>query len=136
MRKAGRPADAMSYSTIALTHVDPDGDRARADARPILGGFLAEFGVNTMTDAYGISDQLAAMLERGGPDGVAAEMPDEWLEDLTLVGTPAEVAAKMGRWLDGGVDSIWIFFPDEEMEQRTTVLVAEEVIPGIRRDPP
>ena len=85
----------MSYSTIALTHVDRDGARARADARPILGGFLAEFGVNTMTDAYGISDQLAALLERHGPDGVAAAMPDEWLEDLTLVGTPAEVAAKM-----------------------------------------
>ena len=131
LRKAGRPADAMRYSTIALTHVDADGDRARAEARPIVGGFLGEFGINTLTDAYGISDQLAAILERSGPDGVAAEMPDAWLEDLTLVGTPAEVAAKMNRWLDGGVDSICIFFPDEEMEQRTTVLVAEEVIPRV-----
>jgi alkanesulfonate monooxygenase SsuD/methylene tetrahydromethanopterin reductase-like flavin-dependent oxidoreductase (luciferase family) len=132
LRKAGRPTDAMSYATIALTHVDHDGAKARAEARPILGGFLGEFGVNTLTDAYGISDQLTAILERSGPEGVAAEMPDEWLEDLTLVGTPTEVAVKMNRWLDGGVDSICIFFPDEEMERRTTVLVAEEVIPIVK----
>ncbi len=101
----------MSYATIALTHVDPDGAKARAEARPILGGFLAEFGVNTMTDAYGISDQLTALIEQHGADGLAAAMPDEWLEDLTLVGTPAEVAAKMSRWLDGGVDSITHLLP-------------------------
>jgi 5,10-methylenetetrahydromethanopterin reductase len=129
MRKMGRPLDSMSYATIALTHVDRNGARARAAARPIVAGFLAEFGVNTMTDAYGISDQLARILEEHGPDGVAAEMPDDWLEDLALVGTPTEVAAKMRRWLDGGLDSITIFFPDEGMERQTTVLVAEQVIP-------
>ena len=57
----------MAYATVALTCVDPDGDRARAAARPILGSFLGEFGVNTMTDAYGISDQLTALIERTGP---------------------------------------------------------------------
>lgn len=133
MRKVGRSPEEMSYATIALTHVDPDGAKARAEARPILGGFLAEFGVNTMTDAYGISDHLTALLEEHGADGLAAAMPDEWLEDLTLVGTPDEVAAKMNRWLDGGVDTITIFFPDEEMERRTTVLVAERVIPQVTR---
>lgn len=132
LRKAGRPLDAMSYTAIAITHVDHDGDKARADARPAFAGFLGEFGVNTLTDAYGISEQLADIMERKGPDGVLSEMPDEWLEDLALVGSPEEVAAKMNRWLDGSVDSICIMFPDVEMERRTTVLVAEEVIPIVR----
>jgi 5,10-methylenetetrahydromethanopterin reductase len=131
--KAGRPAGAMAYSTVALTCVDRDGDRARAAARPILASFLGEFGVNILTDAYGISDQLTAIVERGGPDAVAAEMPDEWLEDLTLVGTPAEVVEKMRRWLDAGLDSICIFLPDEELERGTLQLVADEVIPAFRR---
>src|SRR4029078_2330075 len=82
LAKAGRPNDAMSYSTIALTCVDGDGARSRDVLRPMLGGFLAEFGVNTMTDAYGISDELAAMIERGGEEVVAAEVPDEWLGGL------------------------------------------------------
>jgi len=131
LAKAGRPLDAMAYATVALTCVDPDGDRARAAARPILGSFLGEFGVNTMTDAYGISDQLAALIERHGAEAVADEMPDEWLEDLTLVGTPAEVVVKMRRWLDGGLDSICIFWPDPELEDSTFRHVAEQVIPAL-----
>ena len=131
LAKAGRPLDAMAYATVALTCVDPDGDRARAAARPILGSFLGEFGVNTMTDAYGISGQLAALIERHGAEAVADEMPDEWLEDLTLVGTPAEVVVKMRRWLDGGLDSICIFNPDPELEERTIALVASDVIPQL-----
>ena len=71
--------------------------------------------MNTMTDAYGISDQLTALIERHGAEAVADEMPDQWLEDLTLVGTPAEVVVKMRRWLEGGVDSVCIFWtPDPE----------------------
>jgi 5,10-methylenetetrahydromethanopterin reductase len=128
---AGRSSDAMAYSTVALTLVDRDGDRARAAARPILASFLGEFGVNTLTDAYGISEQVTEILERGGPDAMEAEMPGEWLEDLTLVGTPAEVVEKIRRWLAAGIDSICVFLPDEELERATLELVAAEVIPAL-----
>jgi 5,10-methylenetetrahydromethanopterin reductase len=132
LASSGRTPEAMAYSTVALTLVDRDGARARAAARPILASFLAEFGVNTLTDAYGISAQVTEILERGGPEAMEAEMPDEWLEDLTLVGTPAEVVVKVRRWLDAGIDSICIFLPDEELERATIELVAAEVIPALR----
>jgi 5,10-methylenetetrahydromethanopterin reductase len=130
---AGRPSESMAYSTVALTLVDRDGAKARAAARPIFASFLGEFGVNTLTDAYGISEQVTEILERGGPEAMEAEMPDAWLEDLTLVGTPVEVVEKIGRWLDAGLDSICIFLPDEQLERPTLELVAEEVIPALRR---
>jgi 5,10-methylenetetrahydromethanopterin reductase len=133
LARAGRASEAMAYSTVALTCVDRDGDRARAAARPILASFLGEFGVNILTDAYGISEQLTAILERGGPDAVAAELPDQWLEDLTLVGTPAEVVEKMRAWLAAGLDSICIFLPDDDLERDTIQLVADEVIPAFTR---
>ena len=132
LAKAGRDPVAMRYSTIALTCVDRDPARARELARPVLASFLGEFGTNTMTEAYGISDQLAGMIERLGPDGIAAAMPDEWLEDLALVGSPSEVEAKMRAWLDVGLDSICIFFPDADLEEQTIQLVAEHVIPAFR----
>jgi 5,10-methylenetetrahydromethanopterin reductase len=132
LAKAGRPAGSMAYSTVALTCVHRDGEVARAAARPILASFLGEFGVNILTAAYGISEQLTAILESGGPDAVAEQMPDEWLEDLTLVGTPAEVVGKMQGWLDAGLDSICIFLPDEALERDTIELVAAEVIPAFR----
>jgi alkanesulfonate monooxygenase SsuD/methylene tetrahydromethanopterin reductase-like flavin-dependent oxidoreductase (luciferase family) len=132
LARADRSPDDMAYSAVALTCVETDGRRARDAARPIFGGFMGEFGTNAMTDAYGITDELAAMIDRGGPDAVTAEMPDDWMEDLALVGTPDEVAAKARRWLDAGLDSICVFNPDERLEQRTLELVAEQVIPALR----
>ena len=61
-------------------------------------------------------------------------MPDAWLEDLTLVGTPTEVVEKIGRWLDAGVDSICIFLPDEELERATLRARRRGGHPGVPRD--
>jgi 5,10-methylenetetrahydromethanopterin reductase len=132
LARAGRDPGSMRYSTIALTCVDRDGARARELARPVLASFLGEFGTNTMTDAYGISDQLRDLIDRLGPAGIESEMPEEWLEDLALVGSPEEVQLKMRAWLDAGLDSICIFFPDPELEEQTIHLVAESVIPAFR----
>jgi 5,10-methylenetetrahydromethanopterin reductase len=68
------------------------------------------------------------MTQRGGAGAVAEEMPDQWLEDLALVGTPREVADKVLRWVDAGIDAIAIFLPHES-ERDTLTLVAEEVVP-------
>jgi 5,10-methylenetetrahydromethanopterin reductase len=130
LASSGRTTADMAYSTVALTCVQRDGAAARAAVRPIFASFLAEFGVNTLTDAYGISDRVTEILERGGAEAMEAEMPGEWLEDLTLVGSPAEVVSKIQRWLDAGIDSICIFMPDDELERATIELVAEEVVPA------
>jgi arylsulfatase A-like enzyme len=45
--------------------------------------------------------------------------------------TPAEVVAKMRRWLEGGLDSICIFWPDQQLEDSTFRHVAEQVIPAL-----
>ncbi len=130
LERAGRRPEEMAYSTIALACVDRDGAEARRKARPVLASFLGEFASMNTFAAYGISDQLGAILERGGTDAVAREMPDQWLEDLALVGTPDEVAEKVSGWVDAGLSSVAIFFPDES-EHETLHLVAEEVIPAI-----
>jgi alkanesulfonate monooxygenase SsuD/methylene tetrahydromethanopterin reductase-like flavin-dependent oxidoreductase (luciferase family) len=93
-----------------------------------MAGFLAEFAEMSTITVYGIADELAAMVQRGGADAVAEEMPDKWLEDLALVGTPQEVAEKVNRWVAAGIDAIAIFLPHES-ERETLTLVADEVIP-------
>lgn len=128
--KAGRPSEAMAYRTVAVACVDRDGGKARSIARSVMAGFLAEFANMSTITVYGIADELADMVRRGGAETVAQEMPDRWLEDLALVGTPAEVVEKINAWVAAGIDAIAIFLPDEA-ERETLTLVAEEVIPSV-----
>jgi alkanesulfonate monooxygenase SsuD/methylene tetrahydromethanopterin reductase-like flavin-dependent oxidoreductase (luciferase family) len=130
LETAGRPREAMAYQTIALACVDHDGAKARAIMRPVLAGFLAEFATMRTVTEYGIGDEVAAMVERGGAEAVEAEMPERWIEDLTLAGTPQEVAEKVRRWLDAGIDAISVFLPTDS-ERQTLTLMAQEVVPLI-----
>jgi alkanesulfonate monooxygenase SsuD/methylene tetrahydromethanopterin reductase-like flavin-dependent oxidoreductase (luciferase family) len=130
LAKAGRADDAMAYRTVAVACVDRDGERARSIARPVMAGFLAEFADMSTITVYGIGEELADMVRRGGADAVENEMPDSWLDDLALVGTPDEVVNKVNRWVAAGIDAIAIFLPHES-ERDTLALVAQEVIPSL-----
>jgi alkanesulfonate monooxygenase SsuD/methylene tetrahydromethanopterin reductase-like flavin-dependent oxidoreductase (luciferase family) len=110
--------------------VDRDGAKARSIARSVMAGFLAEFADMSTITVYGIAEELADMVRRGGADAVAEEMPDKWLEDLALIGTPTEVVDKINSWLAAGIEAIAIFLPHES-ERETLTLVAEEVIPAV-----
>ena len=134
LERASRPRDSMRYATIALACVNRDGAAARAIARPVLASFLSEFADMRTVVEYGIADELAAMVADGGAEAVADRMPERWIEDMALVGTPAEVTEKIRGWLDAGIDSIAIFLPHES-EEDTLALVAEEVIPAFAGDP-
>jgi 5,10-methylenetetrahydromethanopterin reductase len=128
LQRSGRPADAMGYRTIAIACVDRDGARARDIIRPVMAEFLAEFADMSTVVRYGIADELTEMVGRGGAEVVAREMPDQWLEDLALVGTPQEVADKVLSWVAVGIDAIAVFNPHPS-ERDTLTLLAEEVIP-------
>ena len=93
-----------------------------------MSEFLAEFADMSTVTFYGISDELGDMVKRGGAEVIAAEMPDRWLEDLALVGTPREVADKVLAWVAAGIDAIAVFLPHES-ERDTLTLMAEEVVP-------
>jgi 5,10-methylenetetrahydromethanopterin reductase len=128
LERSGRPAEAMGYRTIALVCVDRDGSRARDILRPVMAEFLAEFADMSTVTRYGIGDELTAMVSRGGAEAVAREMPDQWLEDLALVGTPREVADTVLGWVAAGIDAIAVFLPHPS-ERDTLTLLAQEVIP-------
>ena len=104
-------------ATFAFVSVGRDGARAKAALREPMAFYLAADGRNALTDAYGISDELEAMLEAGGADAVAREMPDRWLDDLAVAGEPDECAEKIRRLLDAGSDSV-VLFPIAERALR------------------
>jgi 5,10-methylenetetrahydromethanopterin reductase len=126
-RKAGR-TEHHPITVFAIYAVDPDGEPSRAAARSRLAYYRAAGGPNALTDVVGISDELADMIARGGAQTVEAEMPDEWVEDLTVAGTPTEAADKIARLLAAGADSVALLPAQHERVRDTIELTSSEVL--------
>ncbi|HEY7350153.1 MAG TPA: LLM class flavin-dependent oxidoreductase [Ktedonobacterales bacterium] len=125
MKSAGR-TNAHRFPVITLYSVGSDGAKAKEATRGFLSFVLAALGPTAITDLYGISEQLADMIARGGPGVVAREMPQAWIEDMTISGTPEECVAKMRAFLNAGADALLLFPLGPEDMARFT---AAEVFP-------
>jgi 5,10-methylenetetrahydromethanopterin reductase len=88
--------------------VNSNGELARAAMRRELATWLP--WADVQLDALGIAAEVATFVEAHGADGVAAHMPDEWLEALAAAGTPDQVAASIKRLAAAGADTV-IFQP-------------------------
>jgi alkanesulfonate monooxygenase SsuD/methylene tetrahydromethanopterin reductase-like flavin-dependent oxidoreductase (luciferase family) len=131
VQTAGR-THPRRLATFAFVSVDRDGAAAKAALRKPMAFYLAADGGNALTDAYGISEELDAMLAGGGgAEAVAREMPERWIDDLAVAGEPDECAEKIGRLLAAGSDSV-VLFPvagaDPEATLRTA---AADVLPKV-----
>jgi 5,10-methylenetetrahydromethanopterin reductase len=125
----GRDAAAHKVSTFTLFAVDEDGDKARADIRETLGFFLETMANSSLIKVLGIRERLLE-LAADGPEALAAGMPDEWVEDLAVAGTPAECAEKIQILIDAGSDTVELF-PVPERATQYTQLAGEQVLPRL-----
>jgi alkanesulfonate monooxygenase SsuD/methylene tetrahydromethanopterin reductase-like flavin-dependent oxidoreductase (luciferase family) len=124
--QSAKRTSAHRFPVISLYAVGHDGSRAKEAMREVLSFVLAALGPTAITDLAGISEQLAEMIARGGADSVAREMPQAWIEDMTISGTPEECAAKVRAFLAAGADSLLLFPLESEEMARFT---AAEVFP-------
>ncbi len=127
MAQGGR--DRHLVPTYVLCHVDEDGDRARAAVRPLISYYLARIGAdNPLSAAYGYGPAIADMVERGGAAVVEREMPDEWITNLAMAGTPEEVATGIRRFAEVGATSV-VAVPLVDRTAEQLDALAETVLP-------
>jgi alkanesulfonate monooxygenase SsuD/methylene tetrahydromethanopterin reductase-like flavin-dependent oxidoreductase (luciferase family) len=117
-------------TVFALYSVDGDEDVARAAVRRPLA-FYKSNGPNALTDVAGISDQLRDILDRGGYDRLVEEMPESWVERLTIAGTPEHCAARIRAFHEAGADSVALFPMPSDQVDRVVRLTADEVLPRL-----
>jgi 5,10-methylenetetrahydromethanopterin reductase len=122
---------ARRMATFAFVSIGRDGAAAKAALRRPMAFYLAAGGSNALTDAYGISDDLDAMLDGGSADAVEREMPDRWIEDLAVAGEPDECAEKIRRLLDAGSDSVVLFPVAGEDPEAVVRAAAADVLPKV-----
>lgn len=128
--KAGRDPAEHRVSTFAIYAAGSDGKKAKESLRSLTAFYLSAMPKSALTDVYGVADELDAMVG-GGPAQIEREMPDQWLEDLVLAGTPDECAEKIQAYLDAGSDSVVLFPASTEGIEETIEYAASEVLPRI-----
>ena len=131
-RDAAGRTDPHRVTVFALFSVDEDGDRARAATRSQLAFYRSAGGANALTDVYGISDEIREMVARGGRDVLEREMPDQWVRDLTVAGTPEECAAQIQALCDAGADSVALFPAPADRAVELARIAGESVLPLVR----
>lgn len=129
-RQRGARRDKHPITVFAIYAVGEDGAAARAAARASLA-FYKQYGSNALTDVYGISDELNALVAEGGYDAVLRGMRDDWVEDLTIAGTPAECAEKIRGFYAAGADSVALFPVATDRVDDVLRLTAADVLPRL-----
>lgn len=132
-QRAGRDPDEHGLTVFAICSVDDDAAAARDSLRQTVAFYLAAGGANALTDAYGISDRLTDMIARGGTDTVAAEMPDEWIADLTVSGTPEDCVAAIRRLHEAGADTVCLFPVPHTRTDDIVSIAATQILPALDR---
>ena len=126
-REAGR-TENHHMTVFALYSVDEDPQVARDAVRGPLG-FYKSHGTNALTDVYGNSAQVKELLTEYGTESLAEHMPSQWIEDLTIAGTPEECAEKIRAFGEAGADTVALFpLPTENIDD-IIALTAREVLP-------
>ena len=124
---AGR-TEKHHITVFALYSVDKDPQVARDAVRGPLG-FYKSHGTNALTDVYGNSAQIEDLLAKYGADSFAEHLPSQWIEDLTIAGTPEECADKIKAFGEAGADTVALFpLPTERIDD-LIAMTAQEVLP-------
>ena len=131
-RIAARRGDTdFEMITYTLASVGRDAAKKREDVRAATAFYLDAMGPMYISDVYGISEETAAIIARGGAGALEKEMPDDWLDFLAIAGTPADCEAGINKFFDAGSTAVVLcIVPSEELPEQLD-LIGKEVLPNL-----
>ena len=112
LAQAGRSADDFRVVTFTMLAVADDPREAYGWVAPFVAGLVAERRPAFTILPY--FDEMAARVERDGPDGLVS-MPAEWWREIGAIGTIDDAHAHIAALEAAGVRSINVF-PGPELD--------------------
>jgi 5,10-methylenetetrahydromethanopterin reductase len=129
--QAGRE-DRQRLTVYAWTSIDEDRQRARTLVRPSVATSLRS-GWQQLAP-LGIQEQAKQLLESYEGDDLVQAIPEEWLDLLSVSGTPQDCVQAVRRYKVVGVDSLIFVLPFED-EAAQIELLASDLLPELRKEP-
>jgi len=120
MAESGRTSHLLP--TFAIAAISEDREAARASVAATVAFYVATMVHSPLTTVNPFGEEIIALVEEGGADLLAANMKDEWLDELAIAGDADDVEAGIRRLLAAGATSVILTFdPATAMEQLEVV---------------
>jgi 5,10-methylenetetrahydromethanopterin reductase len=130
-RQRGGRDGGQRVVSLALFAPDHDGISVRERIRATLARELRS-GPSPITHASGLSRDLQRLLSESGPSCLAERLPEHWIDELTISGTPEQCIQSLLRQAEAGADAIVLFpFPAERADTLLD-LAASQILPALR----
>jgi alkanesulfonate monooxygenase SsuD/methylene tetrahydromethanopterin reductase-like flavin-dependent oxidoreductase (luciferase family) len=117
----GREADRKAphhLTVFAATCVDTQPSNARQALRPWVASAIASGRRSAQIAPLGITSNIDELLEDGGQERLEAEMPDAWIDRLTVAGTSEDCRLAIRRLVDAGADTVVLVpLPDKSLDE-------------------
>jgi alkanesulfonate monooxygenase SsuD/methylene tetrahydromethanopterin reductase-like flavin-dependent oxidoreductase (luciferase family) len=137
-REGGKLPDDFDIAPMVSIAVDDDIERARDAVRPLLALYVGGMGsreknfYNQLVSRYGFEEAAKKVQDLyldGKKDEAAAALPDDLIDQTTLVGTAGHIKERLAVYADAGVGTLMFSPMDFSAEGRSRVLrtVAELV---------
>jgi alkanesulfonate monooxygenase SsuD/methylene tetrahydromethanopterin reductase-like flavin-dependent oxidoreductase (luciferase family) len=81
-------------------------DDAREQVRPLIASAVASGKIDAQLAPMGIMSQVQELRNSEDPDYLAAAIPDSWIDQLAIVGTPGDWKLSIDRFIDAGADTV------------------------------
>lgn len=114
--------DQHSVVVYTLCHVTPDPAVAHQILRPHIAQMVADGSLDSQLAPLGISQEIEARIQQEGKQRFIQTFPDEWLDQLAVVGTPDGCVNAIGKLTEAGADSIVLVPLLEQRESQLDVL--------------
>jgi alkanesulfonate monooxygenase SsuD/methylene tetrahydromethanopterin reductase-like flavin-dependent oxidoreductase (luciferase family) len=98
--------DPHRLTVFAFTCVDADAAAAYRQLRPLVASAIVAEKIDMYLAPLGILAQAQDWKENGGKQRLEAEMPDEWLDKLAVVGKPEACVQAIHRLVEAGADTV------------------------------
>jgi 5,10-methylenetetrahydromethanopterin reductase len=131
-RHIAGPDRPHRVTVLAIFSVNRRAAIAKEAVRSLLAFYLSVAGRSPLTDVYGISDELEALLARGAGNDLERAIPSRWVEDLMVAGEPEECVEKIRRLGRAGADSVVLFPAPAEQAVEVALLAGKEVLSRLR----
>ena len=91
---------------------------ARQELRPLIAAAIASGKIDAQIAPMGILPQVRELLESGGPAHLEAAMPDAWIDQLAVGGTPEDWEMAIDGLGAAGADTVVLVpLPDKDVDE-------------------